>query len=45
MLADTGGMEIGYRESRASWADLLRDLRRRGLRSPLLFISDGNLGL
>lgn len=39
------GMEIGYRESRASWADLLRDLRERGLQGPLLWIGDGNLGL
>lgn len=38
-------MEIGYRESKASWADLLRDLRDRGLRCPLLWIGDGNLGL
>jgi transposase-like protein len=38
-------MEIGYRESKASWADVLRNLRDRGLRSPLLWIGDGNLGL
>jgi putative transposase len=38
-------MEIGYRESKASWAEVLRDLRDRGLRSPLLWIGDGNLGL
>jgi putative transposase len=38
-------MEIGYRESKASWADVLRDLRDRGLRGPLLWIGDGNLGL
>ena len=38
-------MEIGYRESKDSWADLLRSLRDRGLRAPLAFIGDGNLGL
>jgi transposase-like protein len=38
-------MELGYRESKASWADVLRDLRDRGLRAPLLLIGDGNLGI
>jgi transposase-like protein len=38
-------MEIGYRESKASWGDLLRQLQQRGLRSPLLVIGDGNLGI
>jgi transposase-like protein len=38
-------MDIGYRESKASWADVLRDLRGRGLRAPLLLIGDGNLGV
>jgi transposase-like protein len=38
-------MEIGYRESKDSWAELLRSLRDRGLRQPLVFIGDGNLGL
>lgn len=38
-------MEIGYRESKASWGDVLRDLRDRGLRAPLLAIGDGNLGI
>jgi transposase-like protein len=38
-------MEIGYRESKASWGDLLRQLLQRGLRSPLLVIGDGNLGI
>ena len=38
-------MELGYRESKASWADLLRQLRDRGLRAPLLMIGDGNLGI
>lgn len=38
-------MEIGYRESKASWADVLRDLRDRGLKEPRLWIGDGNLGI
>jgi transposase-like protein len=38
-------MEIGYRESKASWGDVLPGLRDRGLRAPLLMIGDGNLGI
>jgi transposase-like protein len=38
-------MELGYRESTESWKDLLRDLRDRGLRAPLLAVADGGLGL
>jgi len=38
-------MEIGYRESKASWGDVLRQLRDRGLRAPGLVIADGNLGI
>jgi transposase-like protein len=38
-------MELGYRESAESWADVLRGLRERGLRSPLLAIGDGAPGL
>ncbi len=34
----------GYRESAGSWADLLRDCRRRGMRAPVLAIGDGALG-
>ena len=34
----------GYRESTDSWADLLRDLRERGLRAPELAVGDGALG-
>lgn len=34
----------GHRESTASWADLLRDCRRRGMRAPVLAIGDGALG-
>ena len=35
----------GHRESTASWAAVLRDLRDRGLRPPRLVIADGHLGL
>jgi len=34
----------GYRESADSWADLLRDCRRRGMRAPVLAVGDGALG-
>jgi len=38
-------VESGYRESTASWADVLRSLKRRGFRPPLLVVADGNLGI
>jgi putative transposase len=34
----------GYRESTESWADVLRDLKRRGMRAPVLAVGDGALG-
>ena len=34
----------GYRESTESWADLLRDCRRRGMIAPVLAVGDGALG-
>jgi transposase-like protein len=34
----------GYRESTESWAELLRDLKRRGLMAPVLATGDGALG-
>lgn len=34
----------GYRESIESWADVLRDARRRGMTAPVLAIGDGALG-
>ncbi|WP_143591781.1 IS256 family transposase [Thermoactinospora rubra] len=34
----------GYRESTESWADLLRDCKRRGMTAPVLAIGDGALG-
>jgi len=35
----------GERESTESWAELLRDLRRRGMRAPVVAVGDGGLGL
>jgi putative transposase len=34
----------GHRESTESWANLLRDCRRRGMRAPVLAVGDGALG-
>jgi transposase-like protein len=34
----------GYRESAESWAGLLRDLRHRGMRAPMIAVGDGALG-
>ena len=34
----------GFRESSESWADLLRDCKRRGMAAPVLAIGDGALG-
>ncbi len=34
----------GYRESKESWAALLRSLRERGLSGPVLAVGDGALG-
>jgi len=34
----------GFRESTESWADLLRDCRRRGMTAPVLAVGDGALG-
>ena len=38
-------LEPGYRESKESWADVLRQLKSRGMNSARLFVGDGNLGL
>src|SRR5512132_717356 len=35
----------GERESTDSWAELLRGLRRRGMRAPVVAVGDGALGL
>jgi putative transposase len=37
-------LQDGYRESEESWAELLRDLKRRGMREPVLAVGDGALG-
>ena len=37
-------LEDGYRESKESWASLLRDLKKRGMRAPVLAVGDGALG-
>ncbi len=34
----------GHRESTESWADVLRDLKRRGMRAPMVAVGDGALG-
>ena len=39
------GVYLGGRESTESWRQVLHDLVDRGLRQPLLLISDGNPGL
>ena len=38
-------LEPGYRESKESWALVLRQLKSRGIKSVRLFVGDGNLGL
>ena len=37
-------LQDGYRESTQSWAELLRDLKKRGMRAPVLAIGDGAVG-
>jgi transposase-like protein len=37
-------VEDGYRESAESWKTLLRDLKRRGMRAPVVAVGDGALG-
>jgi putative transposase len=37
-------VQDGYRESTESWAQMLRDLKKRGMRAPILAIGDGALG-
>jgi len=34
----------GHRESTESWADVLRDLKRRGMSAPVVAVGDGALG-
>ena len=37
-------VQEGYRESEESWAELLRELKKRGMRAPVLAVGDGALG-
>lgn len=37
-------LEDGFRESTESWSSLLRDLKSRGLRAPVVAVGDGALG-
>src|SRR5580658_6565023 len=37
-------LEDGFRESKDSWAELLRDVSKRGMRAPEVAIGDGALG-
>ncbi len=37
-------IEEGYRESKDSWLDLLRDLKARGMNEPAIAVADGALG-
>ena len=37
-------VEDGYRESTESWLTVLRDLKRRGMRAPVVAVGDGALG-
>jgi putative transposase len=37
-------VEDGYRESTDSWSTVLRDLKRRGLRAPVVAVGDSALG-
>lgn len=38
-------LQAGYRESTESWADVLRDLKSRGMNTPAAIIGDGHLGI
>ncbi len=38
-------LKAGYRESKEAWAEILRDLKRRGMNCPRLVVGDGNLGI
>lgn len=41
---DLIAIEDGYRESKESWLMVLRDLKERGMKAPLLAVGDGALG-
>src|SRR5829696_3279722 len=42
---DLAAVADGTRESTDDWAELLRDLRRRGMGAPVVMVGDGALGL
>jgi len=42
---ETLSVGLGNTESTGTWQDFIVDLKRRGLKDPLLCISDGNIGL
>ena len=37
-------VEEGYRENSETWLGILRNLKEKGLKGPILFIGDGSLG-
>ncbi len=37
-------IEDGHRESTEIWSEALRDLKRQGMRAPVLAVGDGALG-
>ena len=45
IAAQRHAVEDGYRESSDSWAELLRDLKARGMSEPKLVTGDGALGM
>lgn len=38
-------VKAGYRESTEAWAEVLRGLKRRGMKAPRLVVGDGHLGI
>lgn len=38
-------LEVGHRESKESWAEVLRQLKSRGIKTARLFVGDGHWGL
>lgn len=38
-------VRAGYRESKEAWAEILRDLKRRGMNCPRAVVADGHLGI
>jgi transposase-like protein len=41
---DLAAVADGFRESEESWSEVLRDLKRREMRAPVLAVGDGALG-